>query len=247
MATFSVVGHDDAPDEATDADLLPASQAEPTTRHGLSRDSSHASGGDHDALPLTLLELPDLVAVSQWTDRRWTNLGNRIFWVGIIVGSVLALWLIWQPVRQKLPQHEAAPTWDGHAAAQPQPATAPPVASEQAAPAWPTESATTADAHKHEHEAHAEPTAAQVWPAEEPPEASPTTHDTDALEPASETEAPSPGQESAPSFDDWSSQQPAAAGEYTACSGEKRMDGGGVHAEPGEAMPTGKIKNVVTP
>jgi hypothetical protein len=245
MATFSIVGHEDASDEGSDSDLLTESLADPTTPDRLPRSSSDGIGGDHDALPLTLLELPDLVAVSQWSDQRWTNWGNRIFWVGIILGSMVALWLIWQPVQQKIDLHEEGPTWDGHAAA---PAAAEAAATVgQAAPAWPAEPAATADAHTHEHKhVHDEPAAAPAWPAREPP-ASPTMDNTDALQPANESEAPpAPGRESAPSFDDWSRQQPAAAPLYTARGGDSRMDGGGVHVAPGEAMPTGKIKNVVT-
>jgi len=252
MATFSVVGHEDEP---LDADLLPASPSEPMTLDGLSREYAHRDAGDDtDALPLTLLELPDLVAVSQWSDQRWTNLGNRIFWVGIILGSLVALWLIWQPVQKKIDRHEEAPTWDGHAAAQPQQAPAASAAAatgEQTAPAWPAEATTPADEHEHgnehAHEAHSEPGAVGAWPAEAPAAASPATEDAEAPPPADELEAPLPGQEQAPSFDDWSHKQPAAAPLYTARGGDARMDGGGVRAEPGEAMPTGTIKNVVTP
>ncbi len=256
MAIFSVVGHDDG-SEDPDSDLLTATRAEPTTLDGLSREYAHRTAHDDtDALPLTLLELPDLVAVGQWSDQRWTNLGNRVFWVGIILGSLVALWLIWQPVRQNLPAHEEAPTWDGHAAAQPQQAlmsAAPTATAEQAAPAWPAEAMAPADhrehdhGHEHGHEAHNEPAATGAWPAEAPAAASPATEDTDALPPADELDAPQPGQEQAPSFDEWSHQQPAAAPLYTARGGDVRNDGGGVHAGPGEAMPTGTIKNVVTP
>ncbi|MEX2111553.1 MAG: hypothetical protein WD845_00105 [Pirellulales bacterium] len=233
MATFSIVSHEDAPDDLVDPEMVESAQVDVGAGASLRRPRRetmrNGPDADLDSLPLTLLELPDLVAVSQWTDQRWSNLGNRVFWVGIVVGSVLALYLIWQPKRAAAPQREAPPTWSGQAATSP----------------------TTLPAGAHEHgEPHTHATA-PAWPAHETPAASAATieaeSETFSPQPPSEPETPPPGQEAAPSFNEWSRQPPAPQAVYTARGGDTRMDGGAAQSVPGEAMPTGKIKSVVTP
>jgi len=240
MANFSVIGHRDAADAAPDADLLAAETAAvgaPAAREGVPREPWREDGDDHEvSLPPVLLELPDLVAVSQWTDRRWSKLGDRIFWIGIIFGSVLALYLMWQPRRPAAGVREVAPTWDGQGTTAP---AAMPTATTQ-----PTKTPAAAEPQNPSQLGAPATTPGGTWQEEA---TGPVFDKAAPPPPVTEQDAPPPGHESAPSFDEWSRQQPASTSLYTARGGETRMDGGGEHVAPGEAMPTGKIKNVVTP
>jgi hypothetical protein len=237
MATFSVISRDDPADDLLEADAEPLTQANiEGALDSLSRDVATLGGIDDESMPRVLMELPDLAAMSQWSEQRWSNWGNRIFWVGIVLGSVVALYLIWQPRRAPAPQREAAPTWHGQSA---------PAGVSAPATALPSLSS---DAHQHEHSVQREPhdqAAAPSWPAEG--EANPTLP-TDASESPVEVPAAAPADSSpAPSFDEWSGQRQDAGAVYTARSGEGRLDGGAPRSSAGEAIPTGKIKSVVTP
>jgi hypothetical protein len=236
MGPFSVVSHDQVDDlEIVDDEPVTPDRID-RALDGLSRDVALLHDADAGSMPRVLLELPDLTAMSQWSEQRWSNWGNRIFWVGIVLGSVVALYLIWQPRRVPAPQREAAPTWHGTSAPAP-PATALPSLS--------------SGTHEHgEHEKH-EHASAPGWPSET--EAVPK-QPANPLPPAGATEFPfdepatTPAEPAAaPTTDEWSHQQHDAGAVYTARSAETRLDGGAPRGLAGEAIPTGKIKSVVTP
>lgn len=245
MAHFSVISRDDQVDDLEIVDDVPLTpESIERALHSLSRDVAALDDVDDSSMPRVLLELPDLTAMSQWSEQRWSNWGNRIFWVGIVLGSVVALYLIWQPRRVPAPQREAAPTWHGQSA---------PSAVSAPATALPSLSSDTHD-HAHElggqHPSH-EPMAAPSWPAEAdafPAQPALPTQPAGAGEFPIGAPAATPAEPStAPSADEWSHQQQNAGAVYTARSGETRLDGGAPHGPAGEAIPTGKIKSVVTP
>jgi hypothetical protein len=234
MATFSVISRDDPADDLLDTDAEPLAQANiDEALDSLSRDVATLGNVGDELMPRVLMELPDLTAMSQWSEQRWSNWGNRIFWVGIVLGSVVALYLIWQPRRVPAPQPEAAPTWHGQRA----PAAIP--ALDTALPSL------SDDAHAHERQPETgeqhEQAASPSWPVEaESTPASPTD--------ASELPAEAPAEPAtAPTFDEWSRQPQDAGAVYTARVGDTRLDGGLPRSSAGEAVPTGKIKSVVTP
>jgi hypothetical protein len=253
MGPFSVISRDDQVDDLEIVDGEPVTHERvDRALDSLSRDVAALGSFDDSAMPRTLLELPDLTAMSQWSEQRWSNWGNRIFWVGIVLGSVVALYLIWQPRRVPAPQREAAPTWHGQSA---------PAAVSAPATALPSLSG---DAHEHEHvHEHGgqhqalQSSAAPSWPAQVDPfptQPATPTQPSNPMPPAGASEFPigapaaAPAEPAtAPSSDEWSHQQPDAGAVYTARSGETRLDGGAAHGSAGEAIPTGKIKSVVTP
>jgi hypothetical protein len=198
--------------------------------------------------------------VTETSSDMWATLGNRVFWIGIILGALLALILIWNPGKPVPRPLEEAPAWakatntsaDGAsrsasaAGMQAQPdADSAPSASDQMR--WPAEArggfraatgaaaadaATTAPAG-----ASSVPQSAQDPQA--PYDAAKENHE--------ELDAPPPGREAAPSFDEWSRGSHGPAEMRTARGGEAtRWDGTAPAATavpPGQAAPTGRILN----
>ena len=293
MANFSVINHDDGLDDDSPTSL--AATVLLNYRHATAlRDVApaervaapmHRPHGE-PSLPETVLELPDLQAVDDAETSWWSTLGNRVFWIGIVLGSVMALLLIWNPSRRAARKLDAAPTWNGHTNASVAPdngseSTAPAESSVQAAAQarpWPsvsrkqssgTDYPTLPPANFSQPQtAHSplatpgQPDRAPREPVAQEPTAEPQgveapagesqafdarRNETWAAPPAmdrrdrqGELDAPPPGHESAPDFDEFGRRQPAPPTERTARGlGDTRWDGTSTDARPGEASPTG--------
>ncbi len=261
MAALSAVSH------AADAGNPPVAGLDPPQAERLGHPSTtvdiplSSPGGQYqqhhlrrDALPETLLQLPDLVAARQFAADRWSTLGNRVFWIGIVLGSLAAILLLWNP-RGRMPrQMEEAPTWDGAGSIPP---SAPAASMAPARDArgevalWPP----TTTAAVPQTGAPAEHTA-PAWPndaASQPPATGSGNHPDGGTYPGSgagqQDNVPelAPEEQAAPSFDQWSRRAPnAPVVPHTAANrGSGRWDGTSAGARPGEAVPTGDVFNTM--
>lgn len=73
---------------------------------------------DDAPLPQTVLRLPDLAAAMKRFSERKLSAGSVAQWVGIGLGGLLALWLIFGGRRAPAPQAVEAPAWTPPASAQ---------------------------------------------------------------------------------------------------------------------------------
>ena len=249
MATFSVVSHDGGP--AIDAGIdLGAGGAKTDPRPSAAFRAEAATldapapPSHAKAPPVTVLALPDLAAAQEASAEWWSSMGNRLFWVSIFLGALLALILIWNPGGPAPRQLDHAPTWSGQA-------DVPHIhndAVEQAAegkhaPAWPPLSA--ANARRPQRAVHGEPPASGGADAEraignQRPSAPGSQGDYD---------EPPPAREAAPSFDEWTNRGQTPPAARTARSDDPHWDGSAPAVDrnaqppvpPGEAAPTGIV------
>ncbi len=69
------------------------------------------------SLPDVVLRLPDLFATPQalsW----WSWLANQVFWIGIVLGALLALALIWADRKPAPREMDEAPAWTSNHSAE---------------------------------------------------------------------------------------------------------------------------------
>jgi hypothetical protein len=164
-------------------------------------------------------------------------MGNRVFWIGILLGALLALALIWNPGGPAPRRLDDAPTWSGSAA---------------------TKQHVTA-AGMDDARQNAARGGAVSWPPVSRGDACPPISNAPTGPPADRSDAPGdgqdqldarpPGRDSAPSFDDWTRGGPTAPPPRTARSHEAHWDGNAPaaqpneqpHVPPGQAAPTGIV------
>ncbi len=172
MATYSVYKHEEEPVGEPDA---PA--ARPTVLRyrgwaGANADTAldpQTSGPlpQSDVVPPVVLQLPDLMLVDDDAGGWWTSISQRLFWVGIVLGAVVALILIWKPRDKAAPPLEPAPGWTSTPAASPEPTSYRLTPAEPAAIAPSPPFSSSAHEHAaHDHAASAARTArsnAPVW------------------------------------------------------------------------------------
>jgi hypothetical protein len=148
MAAYSVIGRDDEPAEDSDAtsgepSVLSYARAASLFERPASGEAPRAERLPESALAEVVLQLPDLSTLDEPLGAWWVGLSNRLFWVGIILGGLLALALIWNPKKPPPDQLDAAPAWSGQAASPPAPSAAHvgalPIASTPAPSPWPLE------------------------------------------------------------------------------------------------------------
>jgi hypothetical protein len=117
MATYSVFRQDD--DGEADPNRVPplvAYRLEPNDEP--QQGTTPATIGRRESgLPCVVLRLPDLSQTDGASDGWWPRLSNRLFWVGIGLGALVALLLIWTPKKEQSPALDEAPTWSGPSAA----------------------------------------------------------------------------------------------------------------------------------
>lgn len=148
MPAYSVIGHDDDPTDDSDANPLGPSvlsyvRAASLAERPLPDEAQRAAPSAADALPEVVLQLPDLSTLEESSGAWWAGLSNRLFWVGIILGGLLALALIWNPKKPPPVELDAAPAWTSQAAkppadAAPRAGNVPPVSTQALQPSpWP--------------------------------------------------------------------------------------------------------------
>jgi hypothetical protein len=118
-----------------------------TTSH--SEDFILATAVDDSPLPPTVLRLPNLAAGSAAADARNYSIASIAHWVAIVLGGLIALWLIFGGRRGEMPDPDAAPLPARAEADSGTPAWVPPPlesAGDSSAPAWTPPKATTAPA-----------------------------------------------------------------------------------------------------
>ncbi len=252
MATFSVVSHDDGPDN--DAGIDPGPRAAPHDRQPISAlvpeptelDSPARQQHDAGAMPARVLELPDLAAASEVSAEWWSSMGNRVFWTCLLLGTLLASILIWNPGAPAERQLDDAPTWSGQAETQQKRGAvdhqaAPDEARTNRAASWTPvshRSARATDQQAHDGPAARSDAAAGQSISEQPGGPDDGQGHFDA-----------PRRESAPSFDEGTGRAPPPVAARTARSGDAQWDGTSPFAErneppnvpPSEAAPIGII------
>jgi hypothetical protein len=231
MAVYSVVGREDEPDDEQEIGGAAA-----VLRYALAAtkaDDARALRGA--AAPPVVLDLPELVPTEDAPTDWWTAVRDRVFWVGIAAGGLLAIVLIWNPNKQERQQIDQAPTWSTTAGTA---RVATPAASQHS---WPA--IEVADApHWKATETH-NATAAQ--PGEVPTVETPAPEQPNLEQPP--LEAPAPGHDAAPSIDEFGRPRSDDAALHTARgSSDTVWDGrAAAPAQPGEAAPTGTIINTL--
>ncbi len=194
----------------------------------MTRACSRSSG----AAPEVVLNLPELMLAEETPTDWWTAIRDRVFWVGIAAGGLLAIVLIWNPNKQEPRQVDQAPAWsttaNGNHTTVPATSHASHPAIEVAdAPHWGTP---TSESSNQPAETPIEVPAAQPPAAEQPP-----------------LEAPSPGHDAAPAMDEFGRPHSDNAVLQTARGPSDAVwDGrGAAPVQPGEAAPTGTIINTL--
>ena len=204
-----------------------AAEAGPSEPDGL-RDTNLLDDGP---LPPVILRLPDLQAVDASHRGRRFTIGSQLYWAAIVLGALLAMWLIAsgkKPPTQSTgdpptwtspspaPTASAAPKWSAGAG---QPASQPPRwrADDAAVGAQPSGINTLEGPISQAEQPELPPAGASEPPRDKP-------------EPAI-ANPPTSGEAAAPA------EPPADT--RTARAGEARWDGGARRAKPGEAAPLG--------
>jgi hypothetical protein len=175
-------------------------------------------------------------------------MGNRVFWIGILLGALLAIALIWNPGGPPPRRLDDAPTWSGQRESQhnlgavSNHAAHDDATTDRAAPRPPVSSSQArAPDHPPHYAPPSWPNADAVQAIGDQPEVNPNGQ--------GDLDAPPPGRESAPSFDEWTGGAPGPPAARTARSHETHWDGaaspagpnGQSHMPPGEATPTGIV------
>jgi len=191
---------------------------------------SDHEAADDSAVPV-VLQLPDLSVLDDETPGIWQWVAGRMFWVGITLGALFALWLIWSPKKAPPSTLDEAPSWSGNAAEVTSGNHANDSPAMSLAPAFPASAPSIMPASTSRPEENLEPPA----PAESGPPAA-------VDEP---TFAPAPGDDisrAGPAREPLhvARREPPPAGEVKAQTGEAK-------AQPGEAVPTGRITNTLVP
>ena len=230
MTAYSVYRQDDEPEQPPAA-RRPALGAATyrrtvgaTAALATSAATSEAETADDSAVPV-VLQLPDLSVLADESPGVWHWVAGRLFWVGITLGALFALWLIWTPKKTPPPALDEAPSWSGHAAAATGGNQTNDSPAMSVAPAFPGSAASITPASAAPSEENLAPPA----PAESAPPAA--TDD----EP---TFAPAPG-------DDISRSTPPREPLHVAR--REPPPPGDVKGQPGEAVPTGRITNTLVP
>ncbi len=86
------------------------SSDEPQSEIVESKQPSPSGGLEEDTLPEVVLRLPDLTMYQPASPDRQSRLASWLYWVGIALGALFALWLIWTP-KQTAPPRDDAPAW----------------------------------------------------------------------------------------------------------------------------------------
>lgn len=230
MTAYSVYRQDDEPEHPSSAPrraLGAATYRRPVgTAAALATSAakSDAETGDDSAVPV-VLQLPDLSVLADESPGIWHWVAGRLFWVGITLGALFALWLIWTPKKAPPTTLEEAPSWSGNAAESTTGNQINDSPAMSVAPAFPASAANIAPASTLPPDENLAPPA----PAESAPPAA-----TDA-EPTFE---PAPG-------DDISRSGPTREPLHVAR--REPPPAGEVKGQPGEAVPTGRITNTLVP
>jgi hypothetical protein len=118
MSAFSIFTHDNDPTEdpildppapavlsyqrpSTDAPQIEIAESQPSLPSGAL---------EEDPLPEVVLRLPDLTMFQPVAPDRQPRLASWLYWVGIALGALFALWLIWTP-KESAPPRDEAPAW----------------------------------------------------------------------------------------------------------------------------------------
>lgn len=236
MTAYSVYRQDDEP-EPPSAARRPALSAPTYRRSGGAAAAlaaratvSDREASDDSAVPV-VLQLPDLSVLDDESPGIWHWVAGRLFWVGITLGALFALWLIWSPKKAPPTTLDEAPSWSGNAAEVTSGNQTNDSPAMSVAPAFPASAPSIMPASTSPPEENLAPPA----PADSEPPAA-------ADEP---TFAPAPGDDisrAGPPREPLhvARREPPPAGEVQAQSGEAR-------AQPGEAVPTGRITNTLVP
>lgn len=198
-----------------------AKAAAPEKRPAITEDSS---------LPQIMMRLPNLneLAAPQST---WALIGSISHWIGLFIGAMLALWLIFGDRKQPLPNVQDVPQFRQPVRADASgstPAWVPPPlesAGNSEAPAWTPPESEAVDASKPKSEAASAPTATQATAPtsdEQSPGAPGASSDNASQQASPALTASSPGQpnntspadpETAepPSYESWPKTEPAPA------------------------------------
>ncbi len=118
MSAFSIFANDSDPSEDSIVDpLAPAvlsyqrpSSNEPQSEIAEFVQPLPGNGLEEDTLPEVVLRLPDLTIFQPVAPDRQTRLASWMYWVGIALGALFALWLIWTP-KPTAPPRDEAPAW----------------------------------------------------------------------------------------------------------------------------------------
>jgi hypothetical protein len=118
MSAFSIFANDSDPSEDSIVDpLAPAvlsyqrpSSNEPQSEIAEFVQPLPGSDLEEDTLPEVVLRLPDLTIFQAVAPDRQARLASWMYWVGIALGALFALWLIWTP-KPAAPPRDEAPAW----------------------------------------------------------------------------------------------------------------------------------------